>query len=78
MFKSLIYPFAKCYALNFLNEKNPVEKQDKLFQGKLKKQSKSVIGKKLGTTNNSKIKDIPLKSIMNRMRLSLGSVGCLK
>ena len=60
MFKSLIYPFAKRYALNFLNEKNPVEKQDKLFQGKLKKQSKSVIGRKLGITNNSKIKDIPL------------------
>ncbi len=60
MFKSLIYPFAKRYALNFLNEKNPVAKQFKLFQGKLKKQSKSVIGRKLGITNNSKIKDIPL------------------
>lgn len=60
MLKRLIYPFVKRYALNFLDEKNPVEKQNKLFQDKLKKQSKSVIGKKLGITRNTKIKDIPL------------------
>ncbi len=60
MFKNLIYPFAKRYALNFLNERNPQEKSYNLLKKKLSHQSKSVIGKKLGITSKSKIEDLPL------------------
>lgn len=58
----ILSPFARLYALNFLNEHNVDEKQEALLKEKLKRVSRTKIGKDLGVTSGSSIEKLPLTS----------------
>ncbi|MFH1180016.1 MAG: hypothetical protein V1710_06630, partial [Candidatus Bathyarchaeota archaeon] len=57
--KQILYPFAKRYALNFLTDKNYLQKQEALFKKKLERQKNTNIGKKMGLTQTENIAKIP-------------------
>lgn len=58
----ILYPFAKYYALRFLNERNVEKRQEGLLREKFRVQSKTNIGRELGITPNSSIERLPLTS----------------
>jgi len=56
----MMKPFLKYYALKFLGEKDIPRRQEQLLREKIKKASRTNLGRKLGLRPNSKIKEIPL------------------
>ena len=58
----IIYPFARYFALRFLNESRVEQRQEGLLREKFRVQSKTNIGKELGVTPESSIKQLPLTS----------------
>ena len=56
----MMKPFLKYYALKFLGEKDIPGRQEQLLREKIKKASRTNLGRKLGLRPNSKIKEIPL------------------
>jgi len=55
-------PLIRRYALGFLKEKQVEKKQKELLKSKFMKQSKSVIGEKIGITPGCSIESLPLTS----------------
>ncbi len=56
----LLKPFLQYYALNWLKEKNYSEKMDAKISSHIGKVAGTGLGKKLGVTHNSNIREIPL------------------
>jgi hypothetical protein len=56
----LLFPALRYYALSYLKNRNPEEKQLKLFRDKIKLQSDTNIGMKMGLTRDTDPFDIPL------------------
>jgi hypothetical protein len=58
----IIYPFAKYFALRFLDESRVERRQEALLRKKFRIQSKTNIGRELGVTPDSSIEWLPLTS----------------